>query len=150
MATMKIHYEIWFKNLLRVIDYLTTNGMKYCLFGSACYSFLVKPVATKDIDILIYPFPSSTDLFHVTTELCQLLEGVWGSWTNLDKTTQTCPTPPWATSPSTPSEFIEGMSSGSTPFRGTPKLPTSLASASQPPAKQKETASIFFPSSRYL
>ena len=73
---MKVSPQYWMSLLLKVVNWLREKSFEYVIFGSACFSLLVRPVSTKDIDILIRPFPSVDDASRITMELCNVLNGV--------------------------------------------------------------------------
>jgi len=73
---MRIPPKYWMSLLLKTVNWLQNKGFEYVIFGSACFSLLVRPVATKDIDILIRPFPSVNDASRITMELRNFLNGI--------------------------------------------------------------------------
>ncbi|MEX0568226.1 MAG: hypothetical protein Q6363_003585 [Candidatus Njordarchaeota archaeon] len=73
---MKISPPYWMSIMLRATEWLEDKNISYTIFGSACFSLLVRPISTKDIDILIRPFPEIEESSKFAIELRSLLGGV--------------------------------------------------------------------------
>ncbi len=73
---MKASPSYWMSIMIKVTEWLTDKDISYTIFGSACFSLLVRPVYTKDIDILIRPFPEIEESSKFAIELRNILGGI--------------------------------------------------------------------------
>jgi len=62
-----------------VLDILEKLNIDYALFGATAFSLLVTPLSTKDVDILVYPFPKKIDAFFISDEICSKLRCIKSS-----------------------------------------------------------------------
>ena len=67
---LKISFNTWLKYALTILDILDELNIDYALFGAVAFSLLVKPLSTKDIDILVYPFPNEIKALSILNQIC--------------------------------------------------------------------------------
>jgi len=65
---LKIPFEAWFEPALKFIEVLEEHNLNYALYGAAAISLLTNPLSTKDIDILIHPFPNEQQAFNIISD----------------------------------------------------------------------------------
>ena len=67
---MKVPFNTWFNYFLKIVDILDTYKINYALFGAAAISIISRPISTKDIDILVYPFPTNKQVLEILDKIC--------------------------------------------------------------------------------
>ena len=70
---MKISFDNWIDPALKIVNILEESNLNYAFFGAVAISILSKPLATKDVDILIHPFPKEDTAFHIIDSIRNVL-----------------------------------------------------------------------------
>lgn len=68
---MKTPYSEWFRIFRKIILILDRLNIGYMVFGAAAYVLWVEPVSTKDIDILLHPFPTEEEQELLIESICE-------------------------------------------------------------------------------
>ena len=73
---MRVSYDKWLQVLRVVIKIINKMPINYVLFGAAAYASWVEPIMTKDIDILLIPFPPEEKQREIISRICNELRCV--------------------------------------------------------------------------
>ncbi|MFQ5710739.1 MAG: hypothetical protein ACE5GD_03050 [Candidatus Geothermarchaeales archaeon] len=64
-----VKFDKWIEFFKETLEYLNAESRDYIVFGGVAFSFLMRPVRTKDLDLAVIDFPTPEEEFDFSTQL---------------------------------------------------------------------------------
>jgi hypothetical protein len=73
---MPVTPSFWLPILKKLIRTLNEKGLTTVFFGGVCHSVYLQPADTKDIDVVVYPFPKGNDALALKDEIADFVGAI--------------------------------------------------------------------------